>query len=234
MPVMSKGVIVQRPKAADEDLSGTNTAVGTSFVDILQLNAVIVLPTSAAVVVTTCSSVQDKGTATAGTGIRTLRLRGLDANFEEITEDIITDGGTPVNSTKTFMRLLSATALTTGSSLAAVGTITFSIGGNNQLRIAIGLNKTESSQFTVPAGKRVFMDRFFINQFDGKTLDMRLQYKEIEGSNLWINIRQLKCTDFQIPVDINREFGEKIDFRWQGKVSTGSGQVTAGYELIYV
>ena len=231
---MSRNVIVQRSVGIDEDLSGTNSAVGTSFVDILQLNAVITLPTSAAVVVTTCSSVQDKGTATAGTGIRTLRLRGLNSDYEEIIEDIITDGGTPVNSTKTFIRLLSAHSLTAGSTGAAVGTITFSIGGNNQLRIAIGLNKTESTQFTVPAGKRVLMDRFFINQFDGKTLDVRLQYKEIENENLWFNVRQLKNTDFHITADINRIFNEKTDFRIQGKVGTGSGQVTAGYELIYV
>ena len=62
--------------------------------------------------------------ATTGTGVRSLRLYGLDGDYNEITEDIATNGTTTVTTSLSYLRIFRVESLTCGSGYTNAGTIT--------------------------------------------------------------------------------------------------------------
>ena len=90
-----------------------------------------------------------------GVGARSIRLIGLDANFNEVTEDLDlhpVDGTIIVTSANEFIRLNRAYILTCGSySSNNNGLISVSVtgGGDPQGYINAGEGQTEKSQFTI-------------------------------------------------------------------------------------
>lgn len=102
--------------------------------------------------------------AAAGTGARTQRLIGLDADGKLQTEDVTLNGQTAVVSTKAYLRLLGAEVLTVGSGGKNAGIIyiadsvvTQTAGVPSDLTklvgwIAIGMNRTMSGFYTIPVG----------------------------------------------------------------------------------
>jgi hypothetical protein len=94
-----------------------------------------------------------------GTGIRTLFLQGLDANFNEISETITMNGLGVVTSSLSYLRVFRAYGLTCGTTGTNVGTIYVR---NNaatvvQLRINPGDGQTLMTIWTVPAGYKAFI-----------------------------------------------------------------------------
>lgn len=118
---------------------------------------------SAETVAVFSSSVND---ASAGTGLRTVRLTGLDANYNVQSETVTLNGVTPVNTINTFIRLHTATAQTVGSGGVNAGTITFrhtTTTTNVFLSMSIGRNQTNCSAYTVPSGYTVYMRELHIS-----------------------------------------------------------------------
>lgn len=110
--------------------------------------------TSASTLTIVSSSDEDSdtgGSVAQGTGARTIRIIGLDANRDEQTVDVTMDGTTSVATTETWLGINRTTVLTSGSSDANVGliTITATTGG--------------STQATVPAGGSVTQQLIFFN-----------------------------------------------------------------------
>lgn len=98
----------------------------------------------------------------AGTGARTMRITGLDANYDIQTEDFTLNGTTPVTGVKTFVRVHTATVLTSGSSNTAfnIGTISVyhtTTTANVFLSMRVGANQTNCSAYTVPAGYNAYV-----------------------------------------------------------------------------
>ena len=58
-----------------------------------------------------------------GTGARTIKIQGLDANYLEIEEDIALNGQTQVITTKEYLRIFRAYVLTAGSNGGTAGTV---------------------------------------------------------------------------------------------------------------
>lgn len=93
--------------------------------------------------------------AAAGTGARTVRVTGLDGDYNEITETVTLNGTTPVATVATFRRAHTATVLTAGSGGANAGVITFrhtTTTANVFLSMIAGRNQTNCSAYTIPAG----------------------------------------------------------------------------------
>lgn len=91
----------------------------------------------------------------AGTGARTMRIVGLDANYVEIEAVVTLNGITPVAVTPQFFRINRCDLLTAGTGTINAGTITVRDAGAGATRALIdaGFGITRQSQFTVPAGK---------------------------------------------------------------------------------
>lgn len=111
----------------------------------------------------------DNQDGAGGTGVRTLRIEGLDANYAVITEDITMTGTTPVTTTNSFLRINFCYSLTAGSAGAAVGTITVKDTTNTTTYtlISIGNNSCRQLIYTVPAGKTLFLTSLTIGSGQG-------------------------------------------------------------------
>lgn len=104
--------------------------------------------------------------ASAGTGARTVRLVGLDADWNIASADVTLNGTTPVPTTGTFRRVHTAQVLTAGSGGVNAGTITFrhsTTEANVFLQMMPTRNQTNCSAYTIPAGKTGFLRTLFVN-----------------------------------------------------------------------
>lgn len=102
----------------------------------------------------------------AGTGARTVRLTGLDADWAIASADLTLNGTTPVATSGTFRRVHTAQVLTAGSGGVNAGTITFrhsTTEANVFLQLMPGRNQTNCSAYTIPAGKTGFLRTLFVN-----------------------------------------------------------------------
>lgn len=72
------------------------------------------------------SSVNDTA---AGTGARTVSLRTLDGNYDEIVQTVTLNGLTPVALSGTHIRINAGVVLTAGSGLINAGTLTIRVAG---------------------------------------------------------------------------------------------------------
>jgi hypothetical protein len=86
----------------------------------------------------------------ASTGARTVRVEGLDANYQVITEDVEMDGATPVVLSAEFLRVYRAQVLTAGSGGINAGAIDVKHGATVLARIGIGNGQTLMAIYTVP------------------------------------------------------------------------------------
>ena len=113
---------------------GINNAVGTSFETIWTASSVYSYLAAASVLKISSGSADD---ASAGTGARTIRINGLDANYAEISETVILNGQTAVNTVNSYLRVSSLIVLTAGSGgvnagilYAGTGTVTSGVPQN--------------------------------------------------------------------------------------------------------
>jgi len=98
----------------------------------------------------------DAADAAAGTGARTLTIKGLDSDWEEVTTTVTLNGTTPVATTQTFRRVNEVTVATAGSGGVNAGAITIThttTTTNIFAVITAGANKAQTATYTVPANK---------------------------------------------------------------------------------
>lgn len=142
-----------RPGVRHIDVTFSNPDIDTGTVPELlsPLGGMIAIRAAAAIVEVVSSAAAD---AAAGTGARTIRVWGLDADWNEITEDITLNGTTAVQGTKLFLRINTVAVLTAGTGLTNAGNITIrdASAGTTRSYIALGVSTSEVGLFSVPAG----------------------------------------------------------------------------------
>lgn len=137
----------------------TDIDVGTVPEDICGAGGLYAgFPTSTLETVTVVSS--SASDAAAGAGARTIRVSGLDTNYDPLVETITLNGTTPVNSVAQFRRIHTAMIMTSGSGVFNAGTITCNhttTTANVFFVMQIGTNQTNESAYTVPAGYTAYI-----------------------------------------------------------------------------
>ncbi len=129
-------------------LFGTNQNIGSSNTEVVwSVGNDWTPPTAAAAPSVVSTNAND---TSAGTGARTIRVFGLDANFDLQEEDVSLDGLTPVVLPQTYTRVYKMMVLTAGTSAENEGDIDLTIGSDIQARIPTGRNKTLQAIFTIP------------------------------------------------------------------------------------
>jgi hypothetical protein len=81
---------------------------------------------------------------------------GLDADYNEVSEDFTLDASGTYTTTQTFLRVYRA--YITGST-APAGNITFNIGATTHAQITAGENQTLMAVYTVPAGHSLYINK---------------------------------------------------------------------------
>lgn len=205
---------------------GFNDTIPTTFEVIAIGSAEFTYPTSAGAVTVTSGSSNDDLT---GTGARTVKLEGLDGNYDQISVTINMDGTDDVVTTETFLRLFRMSVETAGSGGGGAGTITATIGGNEMARIEPDYdNQSLQANYTIPAGKIGLLKRMQATSTkDNKAAMVGLFTKE---PNSVFKVKQLievyrnnVVVDFPIPLVIP----EKTDIELKGK-NLNSGNISVG------
>ena len=211
---------------------GFNDQIPTTFEVIYVGSANFTYPTTAGVVTLTSDEGADD---IAGTGARTVKIQGLDNNYNEISVTVDMDGTGNVVTTQTFLRLFRMGVETAGSSERAVGVITATIGGNEMARIDPEYdNQTLQANYTIPAGKIGLLKRIQATSTkDNKAAMVGLFTKEPGGvfkvKQLIEVYRNSVVIDFPIPLVIP----EKTDVELRGKnLNTGNVSIGGTFDLI--
>lgn len=127
-----------------------------------------------------------------GTGARTARIFGYDADYNFIQEDVTLNGTTPVTLANEYIDIYRCLITTSGSNNYNVGTITVRhVSGPVTLGVvAAGFNVTQQSHFIIPANYTGFVGQFIagISGIQGgggtKVSEISLEYM-LEGGP-WI------------------------------------------------
>ena len=141
---------------------GFNADVDTTEETVWTEGGDLVYPAAAAEVYISSSDVND--VSPGGTGVRTIKVQGLDANYLEIEEDIALNGQTQVITTKEYLRIFRAYVLTAGSNGASAGTVYVGTTGATAgvppvVYASFGTaNQTQMATYTVPASKTLYVD----------------------------------------------------------------------------
>jgi hypothetical protein len=159
-------------------------------------------------------------------------ISGLDANYAEISETVTLTGTVAVTTTASFLRINTAIILA-GSN---VGNITIANGGTTYGYIQADLGTTQSSVYTVPAGHSLYLIRIDVcsgTNNGNKFLTFRNVVTTSAGRTLRVEATfstSQVSFDRQVPFKI----GEKSDFHFEAKSSSGDNEVSIFLEAILV
>ena len=182
--------------------------------------------------ITTASTLTLVSTSVSDDTSAKILINGLDSSFNPISETLAMNGTSGVTTVNSYFRVNSLVMVSAGTSQTTnVGTITLKQSSNIVAQINIGIGKSQSTIYTVPAGYTFYFDLAEVNTSNSYTGAGIFTYK-VQAIN---NVTGVKLTVLQQPfVAIyvaNRAsdpfaYAEKTDIQWQ--LSTSTGTLAAG------
>lgn len=179
----------------------------------------------------------------AGTGAWTVRLFGLDANWNPLVEDVILDGTTPVDTVSQFIRMDRARVLTAGTGGENAGGITARQKAtplNVMMIMPAGYNSTMIAAWTIPAGYRGFITGWTATLSGGVTgsATVRLIARPF-GQTFQVQeeMQLIKDGSSQIIREYSTMKGpydEQTDIYVQGTADANGVAVAASFDLLVV
>lgn len=140
---------------------GYNPDVDTSEESVWPDGGMVPHPTVASVLTISSSSADD---TSAGTGARTVFIKGLDGDYNEVSETVTLNGQTAVNTTNSYLYVNYFYVVTVGSGGAnagninvGTGTVTAGVPAVLYDVIATGYNNRTTAHYCVPAGYTGYM-----------------------------------------------------------------------------
>lgn len=221
-----------------ENKFGENLAVGTTQEDIQSQGGTLIFLESPETIDFVSTDADDDVT---GIGARSIEIFGVDENFTEISEVILMDGLIDITSSKEYLRVFRALVLTTGTYGGinqGIITGTASISSTVQIEIPILQGQSQTTHFTVPAGKNIIISSFSATMDTGKSVDVLFHVRsnaDVVSGNMTSERIVRSLRGLSTPVGTrslgNLKFDEKTDI-WFSAATTGGGQ-TAKVEINY-
>ena len=225
------------------DLFGINSAVGTSFETVWYSGGTYAYPSSAAVLKVSSTSAND---TSAGTGARTVLVQGLNATYDAVSETVILNGQTQVDTVNSYIRVNKLIVLTAGSGGVAAGIIYIgtgsATGGVPQTSILNAANtsnnKSESAVYTVPAGYTAYIYNYIISSSNpdantATTFRLRIRpfggvfstdsYLVVPGNGI-----------FELSDEFPNQVTEKSDIEVQATATAGSSSASTQLQILLV
>lgn len=149
---------------------GYNPDVDTSEESIWPDGGVVPHPTVASVLDIVSTSVDDDGSP-AGTGARTVYIEGVDGDYNIVSEIVVLNGTTDVETVNSYLYINQFYVATAGSGGANAGEITAKLDTTLYDLIAVGFNNRTTAHYCVPAGYTAYMTEGIITtgQASGST-----------------------------------------------------------------
>jgi len=210
---ISRGLIKD---AEARNIFGYNSAIGDAYIAAWELTQAYVYPNTAL-------KMTANSTSTSDTSV-TVRVIGLDQNYNIVAENININGTSPVTSNTEFFRINDVITISGN----AVGDIFVKNNSTTYASVAANTGKNQASIFTVPAGHEFYLYR--IDAFcatatlNNRTLFFRNYVRNPNGVVL-----QVAQTTFLETMNIQRRipfrYAEKSDIQFQVKASGGTQEV---------
>lgn len=196
-------------------------------------------PFPAAAAATTAISGDDEdGGAGGDTGALTIRVIGLDADYLEVSQDIILNGTTVTAAfTTPLIRCYRAWVLTVGAGATGtnIGAIDIKHGSTIIAQIPVGLGQTQMAIYTVPADYTLA----YIKHWDctahglGATAsaDFSLQVKEFGGA--WKQIEKMGISSGMggYHQTLEQKLGAKADIRIRCTATASITSASASFDI---
>jgi len=220
---------------------GLNAAIGTTLEDIWTPGGVYPWPQAAETV--RIKSGGNAADTAAGNGARSIRVMGLDENWELAQEDIVTAGAGASDPTDTtFIRVFRAYVLDVGVYGAAnTGAIDIenTTSTNVLAQIPAGIGQTEMTHYTIPADKKGYLMDMTIHIGSSVAASLNLvQRQNADDVTVPFTGKRLVARNLTLLTDVGHqlhrwEFPEKTDI-WVEGSSASSSSASISYGLILV
>ena len=212
---------------------GYNASAGTTA-EMIWAESGTAYPWPTAATVCTVSSANIADTA-AGTGARTVRIVGLDAAFNEITEVVTLNGMTAVSTVNAYFRINSFTVVTAGSGgrnagIVYVGTGAVVLGKPASVLFSIdtGMNGGLQAMYTVPNGKVLSIAGFFL-AFSAAGV-LQLWTRPANGLFVIASRLAVPACALSVPQQFQSAFPAGTDIYLAAAATTGTIAVGARFE----
>lgn len=207
---------------------GNNPAVNEVEETVWENGGIYVYPSSALTLTATSSS----GATDSDVAIR---VSGLDASYNEITDNIVLSGAGTATTTKQFLRV--NRAFVTGSK-GLTGTVSFTNGGTTYATVNSD-NQSLMSLWTVPAGYTAYITQTDVtvlteanNKFGTIRLVTRLFGSVFRTQDLFSAQNSDVVREYSVPLPVPEK--TDIEFRAIASSSNANLHVSATFELIYI
>lgn len=220
---------------------GSNSDVGTTKEDVWEQGGDI--PWMIAAETLEVVSSDTTNDISTGDGARSVKITGLDDDFNEIVETIAL-AATPVTTTNLFRRILTlevgGVGTYTGANQGDI-TITGTTSSNVHGKILADEGRSSQTQYTIPANKTGYIIRLSITVETGKTLNINLHNRE--GADIVVapftpSLHLHHWDGLDSPVEerflANHRLEEKTDIWFDASVPLTSGGVDIDYDLLIV
>jgi len=210
---ISRGLIKD---AELRNIFGYNSLIGTEYIAAWEVNAAYVYPNAASIMSANSSSASDTSV--------TVRVVGLDQNYNIIAENININGTSQVTTTNEFFRINDVITIAGN----AVGNITLSNNSITYARVSANTGRNQASIFTVPAGYEFHLYR--IDAFCASALQNNriLFFRNFVQTHTGVRL-QVAQTTFLEKMNIRRiipfKYNEKTDIQLQVRSSAGTQEV---------
>jgi hypothetical protein len=222
---------------ANPDVAGSSTTEDVSF------EGSISWLTAATTVRIKAGDVADVDST--GAGARTVVVEGLDSNWEVATETLACNGDSAGSAgSVSFIRVYRAyveTAGTVGGNNTDDVVVENSSGGTDLITIGAGRGQTETTGFTVPAGKEAYLKRVSAAVAATKPCDMAMwQRQNADDVTVPVSAKRLVHSYPELDGSAQDDFiacpvfPAKTDLWWTATTGTSAAGVKAEYDLIIV
>lgn len=159
-------------------------------------------------------------------------VEGLDSEWNIITETITTNGTSAVATTNTFMRILTATNV---SSNAAVGNITFTQGNGNVIgHFVSSVGKTMLATYTIPVGYTGYLYKGDASVGKGGDAEVRMYVRPYNQTWFTGHIAQIYESQYNYDFPFPTPIPEKSDVRVTAKTSTTGTSISCNFDILLV
>ena len=236
---VSKGLV---PKHSFIHKFGHNLDIDTGSVPqtIWSAGGLYVFPSSADTLKIISSDFDDNGTGT--TGALTIKVQGLDANYDAIEEDFTLNGQTAVTGNKEFLRVYRAFVTSAGSSEYNEGVITINNSDDTLTLATIPAEggQTQMAVYTIPRNYKGYLTSFSgaMNKATPSTaiiLEMVFRKNSVKRVKQSIAIDTTGSTSFIKYFECPLPIEEKTDIYVNAKeVSANNSGVFSNFSIILV
>jgi hypothetical protein len=180
------------------------------------------------------------GDAANTTGVLSVRVTGVDADYNELVEDVTLGGTVAVNTVGSFLRINKIETLTVGSNGSAVGNITATAATDSTVsaRILAGNNQSFNAVYTVPNNKTAFLLSMSCSLPNATSLSgMATLLSKTAALAGWVTRHIMGVTAAGVPDNV-RQFGgtvvfpETSDVKIRVATSGSNADVVAGLQLL--